>query len=186
MEVNSPSNEQFSALYDADSKRRFVPQYSDETRLSAALAIQTAYRGAIDRRHIQRILQLAKRMRGDPDVCFNFVVDGKKYQFAESSLCWLRTDNSLRKFVVQIAVNPVFDTFILICILLNAALMGLTDYDHVELDPSSQDYLQPITRGSWRNEMIQSTDSTFTVIFCVECLLKITAVSARTTATRYI
>ena len=45
---------------------------------------------------------------------YNFEVDGVRYRFAEVSTCGLRPDNMYRKFVVQIAVNPVFDQFILV------------------------------------------------------------------------
>jgi len=37
---------------------------------------------------------------------YNFEFDGVRYKFAESSLCFLTPDNTLRKGVAQIAVTP--------------------------------------------------------------------------------
>ena len=94
-------------------KRRFKPTFTDKDRDLAARMIQKSYRGALDRREIQRVLRMKERMNGGRPEPYNFVVDGVKYQFAEKSLCGLGVDNPYRKFVVQIAVNPVFDQFIL-------------------------------------------------------------------------
>ena len=95
-------------------KRRFKPAWSDADRDGAARLIQTTYRGAVERREIQRVLRMQERLRGVHDVKYNFEVDGVRYRFAEVSTCGLRPDNMYRKFVVQIAVNPVFDQFILV------------------------------------------------------------------------
>ena len=95
-------------------KRRFKPAWTDQDRDGAARVIQKSYLGAVHRRHVQRHLRMQERLRGGPDQYYNFEIDGKRYRFADVSTCWLRPENQYRKFVVMIAVNPVFDQFILV------------------------------------------------------------------------
>ena len=40
----------------------------------------------------------------------------------------------------------MFDGFILVAIVVNAALMGMTDYSNIDTDPTSADYMQPVTQ----------------------------------------
>ena len=52
-------------------------------------------------------------------------------------------------------------------------MMGMTDFQNIETDKSSSNYMQPIPQGSWRNTAIDSTEMIFGIIFAVECALKV-------------
>ena len=92
---------------------RFRAQYSDADREEAAQIIQGAWHCAHARREFER--RTRKEKREAPKVeKWNFEVDGKRFLFAESSLCCMSPQNSLRKFVASIACHPVFDGFILV------------------------------------------------------------------------
>jgi hypothetical protein len=73
----------------------------------------------------------------------------------------------LRKSIIQLITNRYFDRFILFVIALNSLFLGLSDYSHV----NSHGELTP--EGSWRNTLIGRSEIVFTLIFTVECVLKI-------------
>ena len=92
---------------------RFRAQYTDADREDAAQIIQGAWHCANARREFQRQAQKEKREAVIVED-WNFEVDGKRFLFAESSLCCMSPKNKLRQFVASIACHPVFDGFILV------------------------------------------------------------------------
>ena len=75
------------------SKRRFHPQFTEIDQDGAARLIQKTYRGALDRRDIQRRLRIQERLKGGPEKPWNFEIDGVRYMFAERALCGLTPQN---------------------------------------------------------------------------------------------
>lgn len=73
----------------------------------------------------------------------------------------------LRKLTIRLITNRYFDRFILFVIAMNSLFLGLSDYSNV----NSQGELVP--EGSWRNTLIARSEIVFTLIFTMECLLKI-------------
>lgn len=76
---------------------------------------------------------------------------------------------STSKVITGIVSSPSFDSIILIAIILNSIAIACTDYSVVD------DNYQPSTELSVRNSIIEKIDVPFTVIFTVECLLKVIA-----------
>ena len=105
----------------------------------------------------------------------NFTVRGKDYTFANKSLLCLGTENGLRKTMVSLVVNKHFDMTILIVIILNAIVMGMTDYSTVETDSKSAMYGSPKCEGVTTNCFIEKMDLFFLVVFTVEFLCKVSA-----------
>lgn len=60
---------------------------------------------------------------------YNFYSNGSAYKFADNSLFLFNLDNKFRKFVIRIITNRIFDLIILLFILINSILLGLSDYD---------------------------------------------------------
>lgn len=114
----------------------------------------------------------------DGEEYFNFMskTTGKKYRFAEKSLGCFDTRSPFRQNVVDVITRPMFENFILGCIVLNALVMAMTDYGHVVEDKDAYNYGEPDpTCGDacWRNAMAEYLDYVFVVIFTVEAGLKV-------------
>ena len=62
-------------------------------------------------------------------------------------------------------LNPWFDRFITLCIILNSVLLASTEYDS-NYDESYQ--------SDW-NSVLDQADIVFTIIFLIECVIKILA-----------
>ena len=97
--VKASSRRRSSAIFDSapgqhsNSKRRFHPQFTPTDQDAAARLIQKTYRGALDRRDIQRRLRIQERLKGGPEKPWNFEIDGVRYMFAERALCGLTPQN---------------------------------------------------------------------------------------------
>ena len=65
-------------------------------------------------------------------------------QFAKRSLCLFSQSNRVRKLAVHVIVHRHFENFILFVILLNALVIGMTDYSHVGTNPHHSDYGAPV------------------------------------------
>jgi hypothetical protein len=63
--------------------------------------------------------------------------------------------------------NKYFDRFIMLIIALNSLLLGMSDYSHVN------SHGELVEQGSWRNRLIRRSELVFTLIFSLECALKI-------------
>lgn len=74
--------------------------------------------------------------------------------------------NKIRKLCVKIHQSKWFDNFILATILVNSLVLALTDYSNVDREG------RPSVEGSWRNAVVEATESVFTSIFTVEFLIK--------------
>lgn len=87
--------------------------------------------------------------------------------FETYSLVFLSTTNPIRKFVTAIVTNQYFDRLILLAIICNSVIIGLSDYSHVNSDG------ELVEAGSWRNVLVARTEIIFTVLFTLECVLKV-------------
>jgi hypothetical protein len=70
---------------------------------------------------------------------------------------------------VFVAPSSPFDNFILLTIVLNSISIACVDYQHVD------DNYQPSIDLSVRNNVIEKAEYIFTIIFSLECILKIAA-----------
>jgi len=102
-------------------------------------------------------------------------VRGKSYEYAETSLWLFGPTSSFRHCVVGIVNNKVFESFIITIILVNSIALGLTDYSHIDRNPTSPNFGNPVTEGSWRNTISNQANNAFTYVFVVEMCLKIVA-----------
>ena len=82
--------------------------------------------------------------------------------------------NRVRRLTVTLSTNKHFDNFILFVILLNALVIGMTDYSHVGTDPHRNDYGTPVAEGPL-NPFVMTMDYVFTAIFTLEFVLKVIA-----------
>ncbi|GMH79423.1 hypothetical protein TL16_g08140 [Triparma laevis f. inornata] len=110
---------------------------------------------------------------------YNFFVGEKKYEFSVTSLLIFKDTSPFRRLMVKIMVHPLFDHLILSAIAINSVLLAVTDYSVVRLDvdPGSDIYGEPDTRPdhSFRNYLQESLDPIFSIIFIIECAVKLVA-----------
>ena len=57
----------------------------------------------------------------------NFFLHGKAFAFGDRSCCIFDTQSPFRRKLVQFITHPIFDQFILVCIVLNSLFLALTD-----------------------------------------------------------
>jgi len=79
-----------------------------------------------------------------------------------------------RHKVIKIITSKWFDWFMIFTIIFSSASLGLTDYSHIDRNPASPSYGDPISKGSKRNSFSFRADIVFTIIFTAEMILKIT------------
>jgi len=77
--------------------------------------------------------------------------------------------------VIRLITSVWFDRLILFVILANSIVLGLTDHSHIDKDPSSENYGNPMNAGSWRNTVSSTANNAFTYVFAAEMALKIVA-----------
>ncbi|GMH60361.1 hypothetical protein TrRE_jg11189 [Triparma retinervis] len=110
---------------------------------------------------------------------YNFKVRGKEYEFAETSLQCFSSKNPVRLFFVHLMLHWSFDYIILLAIGINSILLAITDFSVIRLDVPESDpgYGLPDTRSemSSRNFLQESLDKVFSIIFLVECIVKLVA-----------
>ncbi|GMI01219.1 hypothetical protein TrST_g7004 [Triparma strigata] len=110
---------------------------------------------------------------------YNFVVGEKKYAFSKTSLLIFKDTSTFRKSMVKLMVHPMFDNVILTAIALNSVMLAVTDYSTVRLDvdEDSDLYGLPDTRSdkSYRNYLQESLDPVFSILFILECAVKLVA-----------
>lgn len=75
--------------------------------------------------------------------------------YSATSMIFLTVTNPFRKLMISIALNSKFDSFILAAIMFNCILLAIDDY----------------TTGAWKAQV----DTVLTVIFTMECVLKVLA-----------
>ena len=94
-----------------------------------------------------------------------FIVKGDKKYFSKKSVMCLTETNPVRIVLVHIIVNPWFDHFITLCIVVNSIILASRD--------NSGNYI-PGYESDW-NAKIDIIDNVFTFIYIVEFLLKVVA-----------
>jgi hypothetical protein len=90
-------------------------------------------------------------------------------QFIGNSLCFFGRDHFVRVYCLRLAHWNLFDRFILLCIMGNAICMGMADYSNFDKET------QTLMLVGWRNPLLHYTDLAFTIIFTVECMIKVIA-----------
>ena len=94
-----------------------------------------------------------------------FYVKDKEYQFSVKSLYCLGSRSKFRVLCVKIMINPWFDRFITLCIILNSILLASKEFDK----KYNEKY-----ESTWNN-LLDQIDVAFSIIFLLECLIKICA-----------
>ena len=92
-----------------------------------------------------------------------FVVDGKIYKYSINSLHCMTQHSRIRQLCVKIIVNKCFDGFIIFCILLNTIALASKEY-RINYDVHY--------KSKW-NSFLDVLDLIFSIIFLVECVLKV-------------
>lgn len=101
----------------------------------------------------------------------NFEVHGQKRRFADTSLFVLKPEHRVRYWIVWLVEWKWFDRFVLGCIFANSLILGFKDYS----DPGMLADASGKTNLSWRNRIVEKSESIFSYIFVAECALKILA-----------
>ncbi|KAG7392061.1 hypothetical protein PHYBOEH_006502 [Phytophthora boehmeriae] len=106
---------------------------------------------------------------GDVADRYNFFAHRKRFLFSPCSLGYFRESNRFRQAVIWCITWKPFDQFILFLIFANSVILALADYSKVneqgDLDSSQ----------SYRNAIVNSADNVFTILFSVECSMRIVA-----------
>mmetsp|Transcript_6094 Transcript_6094/g.8195 ORF Transcript_6094/g.8195 Transcript_6094/m.8195 type:complete len:163 (-) Transcript_6094:20-508(-) len=92
-----------------------------------------------------------------------FYIGEERYLFSKSSMNCMSDSNRLRQLCVKVIVNKWFDRLIILCIIANSLLLASKEYDE-KYDVSY--------KSEW-NAILDTLDIVFSVIFLVECILKI-------------
>ena len=112
----------------------------------------------------------------------------------ETALLCLRNDNPFRERAMAMASWRLFNNGVLGLILLNSIVLGMTDYDVLDCNCGSDKFGDPVVTGcqpwdpplcetgyrpervySWRNHLGEATEPVFTVLFTIECAIRIVA-----------
>jgi len=141
----------------------------------------------------------ANKVTGEErDLKPNFYFHGKAVAYADRSCYLLGTDSPVRRRLVQFIVHPIFDQFILACIILNSLFLALPDnnieygidleYDLAFKDESSWSswwsgsynifvfgdkmYEADPDKSTW-TQIPDSSELFFTTVFALEAVFKI-------------
>ena len=90
-------------------------------------------------------------------------MNGRWHRFSIDSLYFMISQSRVRQLCVKIIVNKWFDRFIIFCIIANSILLATKQYE-MNYDV---DYV-----SNWNNT-IDKFDLAFSIIFIVECILKV-------------
>jgi voltage-dependent calcium channel L type alpha-1D len=80
---------------------------------------------------------------------------------------------TIRSKCQAITSDKSFDQFIIFVIAVNSLFLAMSDYSSVDSTGAL------VSDGSWRNTLISESEIVFTIIFTIECVLKIIAVGFR-------
>ncbi|KAL4151847.1 hypothetical protein PRNP1_008784 [Phytophthora ramorum] len=108
---------------------------------------------------------------GSSDVAdrYNFFAHRKRFLFSPCSLGVFHENSRFRQAVIWCITWKRFDQFILFLILANSTILAIADYSKVD-EQGDLDGSQSI-----RNAIVTSADSIFTILFAIECTMKIVA-----------
>ena len=90
---------------------------------------------------------------------------GKELRLEKFSICVFSEKSKVRRASVWLAKWKYFERFIIVCILLNSLVLARKDYTHV-YDKSVD--------TSW-NQKLEKVDMAFSLVFIIECLIKLIA-----------
>uniref|UniRef100_A0A7S0CQF9 Voltage-gated ion channel superfamily n=1 Tax=Micromonas pusilla TaxID=38833 RepID=A0A7S0CQF9_MICPS len=106
---------------------------------------------------------------------------GFKRFYADRSLGYFELDNPVRVFCMRLSEMPMFDNFILLAILANAII--LCQMEPLKMEGRGCDG-EPTDAGG--NAVIEDTEILFTVIFTLECIVKVVAMGFLLDDTSYL
>ncbi|KAL3673207.1 hypothetical protein V7S43_000930 [Phytophthora oleae] len=108
---------------------------------------------------------------GSSDIAdrYNFFAHRKRFLFSPCSLGFFHESSRFRQALIWCITWKRFDQFILLLILANSIILAIADYSKVNAD-GDLDSSQSI-----RNAIVNSADRVFTILFAVECSMKIVA-----------
>ncbi|KAJ0403413.1 hypothetical protein P43SY_003984 [Pythium insidiosum] len=142
----------------------------------AVHAIRNVERGANDRRDvIQSIINASPGTfeddDGSPEIAdrYNFYAHGKRFLFATSSLGIFDENSVFRRRVIWLVTSPLFDRVVLVLIMTNSIVLALPDLSKTNPDGTLD------SADSLRNAIANDADRVFTILFFIECSLKIIA-----------
>lgn len=98
-----------------------------------------------------------------------FTYHGKVKRYAKSSLYCLSARSPLRKLAVWLINYPWFQRLIFLCILVNSAILGIADFQYIDIQGNL------LSANSYRNYILIQSEPVFTAIFATEAVLKIIA-----------
>lgn len=70
-----------------------------------------------------------------------------------------------------LVTHRYFDGVVLALIIINSAVLAMTDYSLDAID----EFMDPDPHKSWRNAVLENTVWLFTILFTLECLCKVVA-----------
>ncbi|KAG7393764.1 hypothetical protein PHYPSEUDO_004527 [Phytophthora pseudosyringae] len=108
---------------------------------------------------------------GSSDIAdrYNFFAHRKRFLFSPCSLGVFHESSRFRQALIWCITWKRFDQFILCLILANSVILAIADYSKVDAQ-GDLDSSQSI-----RNAIVNSADRIFTILFAVECTMKIVA-----------
>ena len=98
-------------------------------------------------------------------------IPGFKRFYADRSLGYFYLDNPLRQLCMRLSENQMFDNFILVAILANAII--LCQMEPLKMEGRGCTGVDSTSAGG--NAVIEDTEIMFTVIFTLECVVKVIA-----------
>jgi hypothetical protein len=106
-----------------------------------------------------------------------FIINRRLVRLTESSLiCGLKNKNKCRQAMVKLSYRSYFDRFIIACILCNAVLMAIYNYDsEARCVAESKSHLCSFDHHSFYNKVLNIIGNAFGVIFVCEAIVKIIA-----------
>ena len=92
-------------------------------------------------------------------------VHGKARQYDPKALCCISLTNGLRVKAIWFVTWPLFDSFIMLCIVVNSIVLGMKNYDFRIVEDYDTTY----------NDNLEEVGLVLSIIFLIECVAKIIA-----------
>lgn len=115
------------------------------------------------------------------DSCLTGLTAFQEFGAEFAFFCWLSRKNVLRKWCIRVASHKYFEIVIVIAIIANSIILGLSDFTVVDsdLNPASSGLKYEngvmVSAHSYRNRLLELSEIPFTIIFTTECVIKVVA-----------
>ena len=107
---------------------------------------------------------------------------GFKRLYADRSLGYFELDNPIRRACMHVSESPLFDNFILLAIAANAIILCFME--PLKMPDRGCDGVASASLGG--NAVVEQTEVLFTVIFTIECVIKVVAMGFVLDETSYL